>query len=140
MRSPFASGKHFSSAGPCRLKVHLHGLLLHSRLFYLHKFLCISASTSLTPAVVSPAPPITLWVQVIDDLRDECAKFGAVLEVKVPRPPNPALAPQLFGTNNYGKVRDRELIMDVVLAAAAVMICSKSGWHAYMLFSRQGQG
>jgi hypothetical protein len=42
---------------------------------------------------------------VFEDLREECSKYGQVVEVKVPRPANPALSAALFGTDNYGKVR-----------------------------------
>ncbi len=42
--------------------------------------------------------------QVIQDLQEECSKYGQVLRVLVPRPPNPAAANELFGSNNYGKV------------------------------------
>ena len=43
-------------------------------------------------------------VQVIQDLYEECGKYGQLLHVIVPRPPNPASAMELFGSNNYGKV------------------------------------
>ena len=43
--------------------------------------------------------------QVIQDLQEECSKYGRVLRVLVPRPPNPAASKELFGSNNYGKVR-----------------------------------
>ena len=43
-------------------------------------------------------------VQVIQDLHEECGKYGQLLHVIVPRPPNPASAMELFGSNNYGKV------------------------------------
>ncbi len=42
--------------------------------------------------------------QVIQDLQEECSKYGQVLRVLVPRPPNPASSNELFGANNYGKV------------------------------------
>lgn len=46
-----------------------------------------------------------LWVaQVIQDLYEECGKYGQLVSVIVPRPPNPAAAMELFGSNNYGKV------------------------------------
>lgn len=44
-------------------------------------------------------------VQVIQDLYEECGKYGKIVRVIVPRPPNPASAMELFGSNNYGKVR-----------------------------------
>jgi len=43
------------------------------------------------------------YQEVFEDLREECSKYGQVVEVKVPRPANPALAAALFGTQNYGK-------------------------------------
>jgi hypothetical protein len=42
--------------------------------------------------------------QVIEDLRDECAKHGTVTAVTVPRPADKAQAAALFGTANIGKV------------------------------------
>lgn len=45
-----------------------------------------------------------LPLQVIDDLREECSKFGAVVEVRVPRPTDPSQAAALMGTGNFGKV------------------------------------
>lgn len=44
---------------------------------------------------------------MIEDLRDECTKFGAVVAVTVPRPPDAANAAAVFGTGNFGKVRRR---------------------------------
>ncbi|KAK9915773.1 hypothetical protein WJX75_003978 [Coccomyxa subellipsoidea] len=41
--------------------------------------------------------------EVIQDLQEECSKYGRVLRVLVPRPPNPAASKELFGSNNYGK-------------------------------------
>ena len=43
-------------------------------------------------------------MQVIQDLHEECGKYGQLHVVIVPRPPNPASAMELFGSNNYGKV------------------------------------
>lgn len=43
-------------------------------------------------------------MQVIQDLHEECGKYGQLLHVIVPRPPNPVSAMELFGSNNYGKV------------------------------------
>ena len=43
-------------------------------------------------------------MQVIQDLHEECGKYGQLVHVIVPRPPNPASAMELFGSNNYGKV------------------------------------
>ena len=48
-------------------------------------------------------------MQVIQDLHEECGKYGQLLHVIVPRPPNPASAMELFGSNNYGKVGFRYL-------------------------------
>jgi hypothetical protein len=42
--------------------------------------------------------------QVMEDLREECGKYGQVLAVVVPRPTNPATAAASYGANNYGKV------------------------------------
>lgn len=44
-------------------------------------------------------------MQVLEDVRDECGRHGAVVAVKVPRPPQPELSAQMFNTGNYGKVR-----------------------------------
>ena len=41
---------------------------------------------------------------MIQDLYEECGKYGQLVSVIVPRPPNPASAMELFGSNNYGKV------------------------------------
>lgn len=47
------------------------------------------------------------YEEVKEDLKDECDKAAqvpqAVLQVKVPRPPQPATAHQLINTGNYGK-------------------------------------
>lgn len=45
-----------------------------------------------------------LLLQVIEDLREECSKYGQVLKVVVPRPPVPQQAYTLFNQQNYGKV------------------------------------
>jgi len=42
--------------------------------------------------------------QVIQDLHDECGKYGSVVAVAIPRPPDPATAAAAFGTGNFGKV------------------------------------
>ncbi len=42
--------------------------------------------------------------QVIEDLREECSKYGQVMKVVVPRPPIPQQAHALFNQQNYGKV------------------------------------
>jgi hypothetical protein len=41
---------------------------------------------------------------VIQDLHDECGKYGSVVAVAIPRPPDPATAAAAFGSGNYGKV------------------------------------
>lgn len=41
---------------------------------------------------------------MIQDLHEECGKYGQLARVIVPRPPVPASAMELFGSNNYGKV------------------------------------
>ena len=43
-------------------------------------------------------------LQVIEDLREECSKYGQVMKVVVPRPPIPQHAHALFNQQNYGKV------------------------------------
>lgn len=43
-------------------------------------------------------------LQVIEDLREECSKYGQVMKVVVPRPPVPQQAHALFNQQNYGKV------------------------------------
>lgn len=48
-----------------------------------------------------------MHLQVIEDLRDECAKHGAVTAVTVPRPADKTQAASLFGSGNYGKVNSR---------------------------------
>ena len=45
--------------------------------------------------------------QVIEDLQEECGKYGTVVTVAVPRPPDPANAKAAFGYGNYGKVCQR---------------------------------
>lgn len=43
-------------------------------------------------------------VKVIEDLREECSKYGQVIKVVVPRPPNPQQAHAFFNQQNFGKV------------------------------------
>ena len=43
--------------------------------------------------------------KVVADLRDECERHGRVVNVKVPRPDDPADAPRLMHSGYYGKVR-----------------------------------
>jgi hypothetical protein len=42
------------------------------------------------------------YVEVMQDLQDECSKMGNVTDVKVPKPPGPGM----YGQDNYGKVSD----------------------------------
>lgn len=42
--------------------------------------------------------------QVIEDLKDECSKFGEVVAVSVPRPGDPSTSTAVFNTGNFGKV------------------------------------
>ncbi len=42
--------------------------------------------------------------QVIQDLGEECGKFGQVLSVVVPRPTDPSTYASLYGQYNFGKV------------------------------------
>ena len=45
------------------------------------------------------------YAEVIQDLHEECGKYGVIRAVHVPRPPNPkVLAASVFGTGTYGKV------------------------------------
>ncbi|KAL0024901.1 hypothetical protein WJX77_001165 [Trebouxia sp. C0004] len=41
--------------------------------------------------------------EVIEDLREECSKYGQVMKVVVPRPPIPQQAHALFNQQNFGK-------------------------------------
>ena len=50
------------------------------------------------------SPECGLLCQVIEDLKEECSKYGQVLKVVVPRPPVPQQAYNLFNQQNYGKV------------------------------------
>lgn len=43
------------------------------------------------------------YKDVIEDLREECGKYGQVIEVKVPRPPVPQLSAQYMGSQHYGQ-------------------------------------
>lgn len=43
-------------------------------------------------------------LQVIADLRNECVKHGAVIQLKIPRPADPKMAQVLYSTGFYGKV------------------------------------
>jgi hypothetical protein len=48
--------------------------------------------------------PLYLLFQVLLDLREECEKYGSVMDVVVPRPADPKRSKELWGTDNYGKV------------------------------------
>ncbi|GAX80268.1 hypothetical protein CEUSTIGMA_g7706.t1 [Chlamydomonas eustigma] len=43
------------------------------------------------------------YKEIIEDLKEECGRHGAVVQVKVPRPSPPHLADSMFGTGDYGK-------------------------------------
>ncbi|KAK9808982.1 hypothetical protein WJX72_007369 [[Myrmecia] bisecta] len=43
------------------------------------------------------------YKEVIEDLKEECGKYGSVWRVVVPRPPDPSTARMVYGSNNYGK-------------------------------------
>ena len=43
--------------------------------------------------------------QVIEDIQEECAKYGQILAISVPRPADPSQSAQVFGQGNFGKVR-----------------------------------
>ena len=44
-------------------------------------------------------------LQIIDDLKEECSKFGQLLHIVVPRPVDPSQSASLIGQGFYGKVR-----------------------------------
>jgi hypothetical protein len=67
---------------------------------------CLSAPiAAIAPPTLirQPTPPHSP-PQVVSDLQAECGRYGAVLVVKVPRPPPGPAAAQLLGTGFYGKV------------------------------------
>ena len=82
-------------------------------------------------------------LQVIEDLREECSKYGQVMKVVVPRPPIPQQAHALFNQQNYGKVSpvvkffggftncecsDRPMLNDYsMIASQACMIFNECG-------------
>lgn len=43
------------------------------------------------------------YSEVIEDLKDECSKFGEVISVSVPRPGDPSTSAAVFNTGNFGK-------------------------------------
>ena len=65
----------------------------------------------------------------MEDLREECSKYGQVLKVVVPRPPVPQQAFSLFNQQNYGKVWLRFCIRAVEpcckIRAAVSAACGK---------------
>lgn len=62
-------------------------------------------------------------LQVIEDLRDECAKHGTVTAVTVPRPADKAQAAALFGTANIGKVRAAACDVISVVVVLVLLTC-----------------
>ena len=58
---------------------------------------------------------------MIQDLQEECGKFGQVMRVTVPRPTIPAQAKDLLGTENYGKVCTLGKIIWQPLSASGVV-------------------
>ena len=44
-------------------------------------------------------------MQVLEDVREECGRCGVVVDVKIPRPTDPAQIAALMGKNDYGMVR-----------------------------------
>ena len=49
--------------------------------------------------------------QVIEDLQEECGRYGQIIKVIVPRPPNPAASASIFGQGNFGKVRSSVVVL-----------------------------
>lgn len=45
-----------------------------------------------------------LLLQVIEDIQEECGKYGKITAIVVPRPADPSTAAQVFGQGNFGKV------------------------------------
>ena len=43
-------------------------------------------------------------LQILEDIQEECGKYGKILSIVVPRPSNPATSAQVFGQGPYGKV------------------------------------
>ena len=43
-------------------------------------------------------------VQVLEDVREECGRCGVVVDVKIPKPSDPAQTQALMGKNDYGMV------------------------------------
>lgn len=49
--------------------------------------------------------------QAIKHLKDECVKYGQVVQLKIPRPADPKMAQVLYGTGFYGKVIAKNAIL-----------------------------
>ncbi|GMH32560.1 hypothetical protein BSKO_00394 [Bryopsis sp. KO-2023] len=61
-------------------------------------FICIEGLVALDTLTSD-----TTYRKVIADLRNECVKHGAVIQLKIPRPADPKMAQALFQTGFYGK-------------------------------------
>lgn len=76
--------------------------------------------------------------QVIEDLKDECSKFGQVTAVAVPRPPNPAESAAVFGTGNFGKVRTPVALRAAPRLRTVLLVCAVTRlygcWPALLSF------
>lgn len=93
--------------------LHQVGLLVLSWMYTSLHMLLSSRRGELCSLRMTAAPCFCLgfacvWscddLQVIEDLREECSKYGQVMKVVVPRPPIPQHAHALFNQQNYGKV------------------------------------
>ena len=42
-------------------------------------------------------------MQIVRNLRNECVKYGQMIQLKIPRPADPGMAKVLFNTGFYGK-------------------------------------
>lgn len=69
-----------------------------------HEQLCSLQLTAVTCLWIACEELSCAAFQVIEDLREECSKYGQVMKVVVPRPPIPQQAHALFNQQNYGKV------------------------------------
>lgn len=69
--------------------------------------------------------------QVIEDLKDECSKFGQVTAVAVPRPPNPAESAAVFGTGNFGKVRTPVPLPAAARLRPVLLVCAVTRLYGY---------
>lgn len=69
-----------------------------------HRHSCLPCRVCVCgPAAAAPPFP-RCPLQVLLDLREECERYGSVLDAVVPRPAEPSRAKELWGTANYGKV------------------------------------